>query len=73
MSADSSITFLIRGIPHQRPEWLQDRQVSPTATRASFQGGFRLLLVLPDSLSFALFLPLFPPFISLSPMNLITR
>lgn len=32
-----------------------------------------LLLVLPDSLSFALFLPLFPPFISLSPMNSITR
>lgn len=67
VSANSSITFLTWGIPHQRPKLLQDRQVLPRATCASFQGSFCLSLVslvvsvLPLCLLFFLLSLCFPP------------
>lgn len=73
MSPRGNITFFIQNIPHKRYLLLQDREVSPRATCTLFQGYFHLLLALPGSLSFALFLPHFPPFTSLSPIRLPTR
>lgn len=72
MSPHGNITF-IQNIPHKRYLLLQDREVSPRATCTLFQGYFHLLLALLGSLSFALFLPHFPPFTSLFPIRLPAR